>query len=88
MSATDHPCSGMSAAAVKAFELIAINEHPPMNKRAIDQLLKLGLIERLPDKELRDRFGSYSIPQYQVPLAIHMQWCNWASEQPEPTGAA
>jgi hypothetical protein len=81
---TDHPCKGMTKAQIAAFEQIAINVAlPPVPKGTLAALEKHGLIERAPDKKLHDEMGDYSLPQYFVPLPIHMQWCQWASERPE-----
>ena len=47
----------------------------------IDKMLAKGLIERGPNKPMRDGIGVFSIPQYFVPTRIHMQWRQWCSEQ-------
>lgn len=81
---TKHPCAGLGKAATEAFEQIASGEAlPQMKKSVATKLIAKGLIERGPDKELRDRWGSFGIPQYFVPYPVHMQWCTWCSEQPE-----
>ena len=77
---TDHPCAGRSKAAVEVFEAIAINQHPPLRPKVINSLLKAGLIVKVGDTELRDRFGVMKIPVYEVPLPVHWQWCQWCSE--------
>jgi hypothetical protein len=41
------------------------------------------LIDLVGNKILRDEMGIFKLPQYQVPIPIHMQWCQWCSEQPE-----
>lgn len=79
---TNHPCKGMSRAQVRAFERIAINSPPNAKPETIKYLLARGKIERSPDKIFgRDDFGTISIPQFHVPLPLHMQWCEWCSEQ-------
>lgn len=81
---TDHPCKGLGARATEAFERICIGDAlPPMSKGVTAKLLAKGLIERGPDKQLGDRFGKYSIPQYFVPFPVHIDWCEWCSEQPD-----
>ena len=78
---TDHPCKGMSAAAVSTFEGIAISMPVPFRRQAIAALLARGLIEKVGDRVLgRDAFGKITVPEYAVPLPIHYQWCKWASE--------
>lgn len=79
---TDHPCKGMTKAQTDAFERIAINAPPGCAWPTIDALLKAGVIERGEDDMRRDALGTYAIPNFFVPLPIHMQWCEWCSEQP------
>lgn len=77
-----HPCAGLGKATTEAFEKIATGDAlPAMTKASTTKLIAKGLIERGPDKLLRDGMGSFAIPQYFVPFAIHMQWCTWCSEQ-------
>lgn len=81
---TDHPCKGLPVNAVEAFEQIATgNALPAMTKGTAAKLLAKGLIERGADKQFSDRLGKFSVPQYFVPLPVHMDWCEWCSEQPE-----
>lgn len=82
-SRTLHPCQGMTKAQREAFELIAINQNPRCKWPTIDALLKAGVIERGESEKRRDAVGAYEIPSFFVPLPIHMQWCEWASQQPE-----
>lgn len=78
---TDHPCKGMTKAQVAAFELIAINQVPRCRQETLDALLAAGVILRGEDEHRRDAMGVYTIPNFFVPLPVHMQWCEWASEQ-------
>lgn len=81
---TDHPCKGMSQSCISAFEQIATGiALPAAAKRSLDKLQAKGLIERGADRPLSDRLGKFSIPQYFVPLPVHMDWCEWCSEQPD-----
>lgn len=80
---TDHPCKGMSRKQREAFEQIAINQHPQDGWRSIDALLKAGVIEKVEGEKRRDAMGVYEIPRFNVPLSVHMQWCEWCSEQPD-----
>jgi hypothetical protein len=80
---TDHPCKGMTKTQIEAFERIAISQPPQCGWKSIDALLKASVIERGPDDTRRDAMGIYHIPNFYVPLAIHWQWCEWCSEQPE-----
>lgn len=76
MSTTDHPCKGRSKAQIEAFELIAINQQPNCAQRTLDALEKGGLIVRIGDSVIgRDAFGEITVPEYEVPIPVHMQWC-------------
>jgi hypothetical protein len=80
---TDHPCKGLTKAQRAAFEQIAINQVPQCKWDTIDALLKAGVVERGKGEVRRDAMGTYEIPYFFVPLPIHMQWCEWCSEQPD-----
>lgn len=86
---TDHPCKGMTKPQRDAFEQIAIGLFPVARPKTIKALLDAGVIEQLPDKIIgHDGFGCITRPDYCVPLLIHMDWCKWASEQPENADTA
>lgn len=54
--------------------------------QTIKGLLEKGLLERLSDKRIGgDRFGAISIPQYQMPLAVHFEWSVWQSDEYDKT---
>lgn len=79
---TPHPCKGMTPAQRRDFELIAIGQRPRGGYMVFKKLKERGLIEDAPPKVLgRDALGVIAIPDWYVPLPIHMQWCEWASEQ-------
>lgn len=78
---TDHPCKGMSKTAIEAFENIAINLPPRASWKTLDALIAKGVIVRVPGEKRRDALGTYEIPAFVVPLGVHIQWCEWCSEQ-------
>jgi hypothetical protein len=79
---TDHPCKGLPFSARSAFEALTINQSPRCKQKTLDLLLERGLIGRGDDRIIgRDPLGLITIPEYFVPLAVHMQFCQWASEQ-------
>ncbi|MET4842662.1 hypothetical protein [Bradyrhizobium japonicum] len=43
---TDHPCKGMTRAATRAFEAVAINQVPRCSKATLQVLIDRGLIVR------------------------------------------
>lgn len=78
---TDHPCKGLSPSHEGVFEAIATGDPLPACRRGVlTKLEELGLIARADDKVLRDRFGEFAMPQYFVPMPLHIQWCEWCSE--------
>ena len=76
-----HPAAGLTQIQKYAFGQIAISFDRGHSQRTLKSLLEKGLIERLEDKVIgRDLFGLIKIPQYQVPLVHHIQWCGWCAE--------
>jgi hypothetical protein len=81
---TRHPCSGMTKAQRRDFELIAINQPPRGGRKTIMALkARCLIVDAAPKVVGRDRFGEIKIPQWTVPLAIHAQWCKWCAENVE-----
>jgi hypothetical protein len=81
---TDHPCKGLPRAARHAFEVLTIGQQPQCTPKTLVLLLERGLIERDDDRIVgRDCFGLVTISEYFVPLHVHHQFCEWASEQPD-----
>jgi hypothetical protein len=76
---TDHPCKGLPKSVRNAFERIAVGMPTGAAHPTIVKLLAAGLIV-VEMKHGRDALGSYSWPEYHVPLPVHMQWCKWCSE--------
>ena len=78
---TKHPCAGRSAVAVETFEAIAAGQTPPFRPKTIRALLDAGLIEQIGERTLgRYALGTIKAPVYDVPLGVHMQWCEWCAE--------
>lgn len=62
------------------------NSSPSMGVRTRDALLKAGLIRQCGTKVVgRDRLGIISVPQYEMPIHIHMEWCYSVSEGYDPS---
>lgn len=80
---TLHPCRGMTKPQIDAFERIAIGQDAPIHPKSAGALLARGLIIGQKVTIGRDAFGPIEIMRYHVPLPIHVQWCEWCSEQPE-----
>jgi hypothetical protein len=72
---------GLSDAQSAAFEQIAIINDGGHNLRVIQSLLAKGLIER----RMESRGGGFHAFRYDVPLPVHVEWCEWCSRQPDET---
>ena len=82
MTRPKHP--GRTAAQRRVLDEIGCGENcPRMADATRDALLREGLIVELGRKSLgRDRFGEITIPQYEMPIPVHMQWCKAVAEEP------
>ena len=74
---------GFTRSQQEAFEQIGAGNstaarcHP----KSVKFLLDHGMIEYVGMKTLgRDCLGLIQVPEYEVPLPIHMEWCKWCSE--------
>ena len=60
------------------------NSLPFAPRKTIENMVALGMLQRLPDKQLgRDRFGAVKMPQFEMTISTHMAWCEFQSEQHE-----
>jgi hypothetical protein len=80
---TDHPCKGRPKAQREAFERIAINQPPAASHKTLVALRAAGLVDYTNKVIGQDALGKITVPEWFVPLPVHMQWCEWASEQPD-----
>ncbi len=73
--APPHP--GRTPAQRRALDAIGCGDFcPPMSRSTRKALLDAGLIRQLSDKVVsRDRFGAITIPQFEMPIPVHMEWC-------------
>lgn len=86
---TPHP--GNTPAQRKVLDQVGCGESlPSASAKTLAKMVEQGLLERLPDQVLgRDSFGAITVPQYEMPIPVHYQWCKYWSEQPcdEENGA-
>jgi hypothetical protein len=80
---TKHPCAGMTQAQMRAFEALAVGMSPGCAPKTIKALLDRGVLVQSGQQNFRDGLGAYSVPIYDVPFAVHRQWCEWCSENVE-----
>lgn len=67
----------------RTLGLIAINQDGWHNPMTLRSLMRRGLIER---REEWDVSGSLAVRiiRYHVPLPVHIEWCEWISENLTP----
>lgn len=80
---TKHPAAGCTKAQRNAFERIATGDDSRVHPETAKALIAKGLIESEMVTVGHDRFGAITVASYTVPLLLHMQWCQWCSEQTE-----
>lgn len=78
---TDHPAiaAGCSKAQIEAFERIAVGDAAAHNPRTLAILQMKGLIE-FERRTASDIMGAFSWNEPTVPIGLHMDWCQWCSE--------
>jgi hypothetical protein len=72
---TQHPCHGRSKRQHEAFERIAMGDDTYLHPATIGALVNAGLVEMRWEKD-----GPYSVGRYHIATPVHMQWCQWCSE--------
>ena len=79
MTIPPHP--GKTPAQRKALDAIGCGDScPPMARKTREALLAGGLIVQCGAQTVgRDRFGKITLPIFDMPIAVHMAWCeHWA----------
>lgn len=61
------------------FEQIACGNDRGVNRRTAEALIEKSLIIQREQNMGR----GLTIFRYEVPIPVHMEWCQWCSEQPE-----
>jgi hypothetical protein len=82
---------GLTRVQIDVFEQWATGGRTWLPAKAIDVLVEKGLLVQVGEDVIcKDRFGTVTAPIYEVPIGIHMAWCQWCSENVDPTdtGAA
>jgi hypothetical protein len=78
---TRNTTAGLTKAQRAAFKRIVIGMHAFAGADTLRVLLDKGLIEPAGEEIVwRDAFGLVRVPVYGVPIAVHMQWCQWCDE--------
>jgi len=68
--------SKLSKTQLSVFEQICINNDAGHSQQTLRSLIRLGLIV-----EYHQRDGLFAIKRYRVPILVHMEWCQWASDE-------
>lgn len=77
MPETRPPHPGRTPAQRKALDAIGCGQHPGCAPKTVAALLRDGLIVHVGDRVVgHDRFGTIRIPEYEMPIPVHMQWCS------------
>jgi hypothetical protein len=76
-----HP--GKTAAQRRALDAIGCGNYSPIMAAATrDALLAAGAIEPCGVRVLGRGALAVSIPEYQMPIPVHMQWCSAVASDP------
>ncbi|KAB7785977.1 hypothetical protein [Methylorubrum populi] len=71
------PHPGRTPAERRALDAIGCGDTlPAMHPKVRRNLLDAGLIEQTGTTARRDALGPYEVPQYEMPIPVHMQWCS------------
>ena len=71
------PHPGRTPAERCALDAIGCGEAlPVMHPNVRQNLIAAGLIEQTGAVVRRDALGPYEVPQYEMPIPVHMQWCS------------
>jgi len=77
---TDHP--GKTPAQRRVLDEMGCGgKTPRMSPQVRDALLRQGLIEQCGETIFQDRFGIIRVPEYEMTIAAHIQWCDAMAEQ-------
>jgi hypothetical protein len=53
-----------------------------VSPKTMKKLLDEGLLRQCGEKVIcRDRFGTVAVPEYEMPLPVHIEWTLWNAEQ-------
>ncbi|MCJ2121370.1 hypothetical protein, partial [Methylobacterium sp. J-077] len=69
-----HP--GRTSAERRALDRVGCGEPPGCSPKTLRRLLDDGLLIDQGGEVRRDALGTYTVPSYAMPLAIHYQWCS------------
>ena len=60
------------------FEQIAVGNDGGHNPKVLDRLEKMGLL--ISKSQILSGYPPVMIKRYEVPIDIHIEWCQWCSE--------
>ncbi len=83
--AKSHPHPGRTVAQRRALDAIGCGNNSPIMATATrDALLASGLIVHLGDDVVGGRGIGVRVAVYEMPIPVHMQWCNAVADEDEP----
>lgn len=82
------PHPGRTPAERRALDAIGCGDaRPVMHSKVRQNLIAAGLIEQTGAVVRRDALGAYEVPQYEMPIPVHMQWCSAVAASDEEMAA-
>ena len=60
------------------FEQIAVGNDGGHNPKVLDRLEKMGLL--ISKSQILSKCPPVMIKRYEIPIDIHIEWCQWCSE--------
>jgi len=79
--ASAYPVKGLTKAQRETFEAIACGQDFPYRPKTISLLLKKKAIVQTGEKIIcQDAFGIVKVPVFEVPMPLHLAWCQWCAE--------
>lgn len=84
MKKLKYPVAGLTKSEREVFEDIAtgnIRRLSNFRLAVVKKLLEIGAIVCCGEKQIcKDQFGEVWVPEYCVPIPLHMIWCKYCSE--------
>lgn len=68
------------------FGLVAINQDLGHNERTLSSLVRKGYLEEFEQVIRQPGQLPLIVKRYEVPIPVHIRWCNWCSENFDDKG--
>ncbi|MBE7197745.1 MAG: hypothetical protein INR70_08085 [Parafilimonas terrae] len=81
------PHPGRTSAERRALDRIGCGEPPRCSPKTLRNMLDAGLIVEAGGQIRRDALGEYKIPNFEMPIPVHMAWCSAVAATDEEMAA-